>query len=122
MEPKKKKKKKKKRTLEELIRKIHTHIRIPARAWPRIHRLRNRMRLNLLHMHENPIPCAKADNNLRDPKKEGLDPEFHELAMEIIDVAGGADFLGRLELDPVDGFAGGWFDVPYYWKGRNQLA
>lgn len=93
-------------TFKKLRRKIHTHIRIPPRSLPRIHRLRNIMRLNLLDFHQHAIPRAEPNYNLGHAQQKRLNPVLHELAVEIVHVPGGPDLRTSLELNPVNRLAG----------------
>lgn len=63
------------------------------------------MRLYLVDIDEHPVAGAETDNDLGDAEEEGLNPELHELAMEVLHVVGAADLGRRLEFDPVDGAA-----------------
>lgn len=108
--------------MEKFPREIDAHVGVPSRALSRVHRLRNTLRLNLLDLNQDAVSCAKSHYNLGDAKEERLDPELHELAVEIVEIAGGADLHGGFELDPVDGLTGGWFRVPYFGCGRRWIS
>lgn len=72
------------------------------------------MSLYLIDIGEDTVTGPEADNDLGDTKEEGLDPVFHEFAVEIFHVLCPPDFSRCFELDPVDRAALLWrFGVPY---------
>lgn len=91
--------------LQERSRKVDTNVGVPGGVRPRVDRLGDLLRLNLLDVDEDAVASAEADDDFGHAEEEGLDPVLHELAVEGFHVAGVADLRARFELDPVDGGA-----------------
>lgn len=60
------------------------------------------MRLKLLHVDQDAVDRAEADDDLGDAEEERLDPVLHELLVEVDHGFVAADLARGLELDPVD--------------------
>lgn len=92
-------------TNEELGGKVDAHVAVPRRFPAALDGIGYLFRLNLLDVGEDAVAVAEADNDFGDAEEEGLDPELHELAVEVVDIAVVANGEAGLELDPVCGSA-----------------
>ena len=85
--------------------------------------MRNRAGLELLDLDEHAVAGAEPDNDARHAQQERLDPELHQLALEIVQVPVRADLGRRLELHPGGRRAGhGGFGVPYWGREVSVFA
>lgn len=88
-------------TFEESAGEVDAHVRIPGLDAALCGSNRDRLRLNLLNLSENPLLRTEADDDLRHTEEERLDPKFHELTLEILHGSIITDLDAGLELHPV---------------------
>lgn len=100
-------------TIQESSRKINAHISIPSWIRACVHRSRDPLCLNLLHLCKYAVPSPEAYDDLGHAQEKGLDPELHELAVKDVHVVRAADVGGGFEFDPVRwGTGDSGFGVP----------
>lgn len=66
------------------------------------HCVRYTLDFNFFKALEDTLPRPKADDDFGHTEKEGLNPELHQFALEIVAVAVVANLSRGFELDPVD--------------------
>lgn len=89
-------------TVKKGCREVDTQITIPAAFAIPLNQAGYLISFELLNVVKYPLSSPETNNDLRDSKEEGLDPELLELSFVFQHVPVVFDACRRLQLDPVD--------------------
>lgn len=100
-------------TIKQPRRKVDAHIPVPGALSSPLHCTRYRCRIHFLNPLQETILRPEPHNDFRYAEEKGLDPEFHEFAFKIYEIAIMPNLGRGLEFYPFDRASICWLRIPY---------